>query len=67
MHHIERIRDAKTLGILVGTLGASNYLGAVNRVKQLAKQRRKKVYIIAVGKPNVTKLANFPEVCNVRF
>jgi diphthamide biosynthesis protein 2 len=62
MHLIERIRDAKTLGIVVGTLGASNYLGAVDRLKELAKQRRKKLYIIAVGKPNVSKLANFPEV-----
>jgi diphthamide biosynthesis protein 2 len=68
MHLIERIKDAKTLGILVGTLGASNYLGAVDRLKELAKQRGKKLYIIAVGKPSVTKLANFPEVMlDLRF
>jgi diphthamide biosynthesis protein 2 len=62
MHLIERVKDAKTLGIVVGTLGVSNYLGAVDRLKELAKQRGKKLYIIAVGKPSVTKLANFPEV-----
>ncbi|XP_069693857.1 2-(3-amino-3-carboxypropyl)histidine synthase subunit 2 [Periplaneta americana] len=62
MHLIERVKDAQTLGILVGTLGASNYLSAVNRMKELAKQRGKKYYIIAVGKPNVAKLANFPEI-----
>ncbi|PNF43950.1 hypothetical protein B7P43_G02789 [Cryptotermes secundus] len=62
MHLIERIRDAKTMGIVIGTLGASNYLGAVDRLKELAKQRKKKSYIIAVGKPNVPKLANFPEI-----
>lgn len=62
MHLVERIRDAKTLGIVVGTLGASDYLGAVDRLKELAKQRGKKLYIIAVGKPSVTKLANFPEI-----
>jgi diphthamide biosynthesis protein 2 len=68
MHLIERIRDSKTMGIVIGTLGASNYLGAVDRLKELAKQRGKKLYIIAVGKPNVTKLANFPEVMlDLRF
>lgn len=62
MHLIEQVKDAKTLGIVVGTLGVSKYLGAVDRLKELAKQRGKKLYIIAVGKPSVTKLANFPEV-----
>lgn len=62
MYLIERVKDAKTLGIVVGTLGVSNYLGAVDRLKELAKRQGKKLYIIAVGKPSVTKLANFPEV-----
>ncbi|KAJ9593395.1 hypothetical protein L9F63_015099 [Diploptera punctata] len=62
MYLVERVKDATTLGILVGTLGVSNYLESVNRVKQLAKLRGKKCYIIAVGKPNVAKLANFPEI-----
>jgi len=62
MHLIERIKDAKTLGVVVGTLGVSKYLVAVDRLKELARQRGKKLYIIAVGKPSVSKLANFPEV-----
>nr|CAD7613933.1 unnamed protein product [Timema genevievae] len=62
LYLVERVKDARILGIVVGTLGVSDYLGAVERVKQLAARRGKKCYIFAVGKPNVAKLANFPEV-----
>ncbi|CAG2069577.1 unnamed protein product [Timema podura] len=61
LYLVERVKDARILGIVVGTLGVSDYLGAVERVKQLAARRGKKCYIFAVGKPNVAKLANFPE------
>ncbi|PSN40491.1 2-(3-amino-3-carboxypropyl)histidine synthase subunit 2 [Blattella germanica] len=61
-HLVERVKDAQTLGILVGTLGICNYLEAVSRIKQLAKRCGKKCYIVAIGKPNVEKLANFPEI-----
>lgn len=62
LHLVERVKDAKTLGILVGTLGVHGYLDAVDRIKLLAKKTGKKTYIFAVGRPNVPKLANFPEV-----
>uniref|UniRef100_A0A8D9BDH5 2-(3-amino-3-carboxypropyl)histidine synthase subunit 2 n=1 Tax=Cacopsylla melanoneura TaxID=428564 RepID=A0A8D9BDH5_9HEMI len=59
---IEKVRDAQTVGILIGTLAAGQYLTAVNHVKSLCKKHAKKSYIISVGKPNVPKLANFPEI-----
>lgn len=62
LHLVERVKDAKTLGILIGTLGVDGYLEAVNRIKDLAKKAGKKTYIFAVGRPNIPKLANFPEV-----
>lgn len=62
MFLIEKVKDAKIVGILVGTLGISNYLTALDRIKSIAKERGKKCYIIVVGKPNVPKLANFPEI-----
>ncbi|XP_066995152.2 2-(3-amino-3-carboxypropyl)histidine synthase subunit 2 [Anabrus simplex] len=62
MYLIEKVKHARTLGILIGTLTVANYSAAVDRVKTLAKNVGKKCYIIAVGKPNVAKLANFPEV-----
>ncbi|KAE8748346.1 hypothetical protein FOCC_FOCC004982 [Frankliniella occidentalis] len=62
LHLVERVKDARTLGILIGTLGVEGYLDAVDRVKLLAKKTGKKTYIFAVGRPNIPKLANFPEV-----
>lgn len=83
LHLIEKVKDARAIGILVGTLGIKNYLDAIDRIKYLTKARGKlthffkifffmliknyiiagkKSYILAVGKPNVAKLANFPEI-----
>lgn len=59
---MEKIRDANTLGIVIGTLAVHNYLKVIERVKKLAELRGKKYYLISVGKPNVAKLANLGEV-----
>lgn len=59
---VEKIKDAKTVAICIGTLAISNYLNAIQRVKALCKLHSKKYYIISVGKINVAKLANFPEM-----
>ncbi|KAL0274672.1 UNVERIFIED_CONTAM: hypothetical protein PYX00_002745 [Menopon gallinae] len=61
-HQMEVVKDANVIGILIGTLGIENYLNAIERVKFLAKNHGKKCYILAVGRPNVCKLANFLEV-----
>lgn len=60
---IEKLKDAKVVGILVATLGIERYLTAINIVKKILKQKKKKSYILSVGKINPAKLANFPEVC----
>jgi len=62
MYLVERVKDASTVGVLIGTLGVANYLDAVERVRKLSAACGKRVYVIAVGRPNVPKLANFPEV-----
>lgn len=59
---IEKAKDARIVGILVGTLGVSNYLEILNRLKVLIKKAGKKSYVFIVGKINVAKLANFMEV-----
>ncbi|XP_022196919.2 2-(3-amino-3-carboxypropyl)histidine synthase subunit 2 isoform X2 [Nilaparvata lugens] len=59
---MERLKDAKSVGILVATLGVDGYLKAVDRIRALARRRQKKCYVISVGKPNAAKLANFPEI-----
>jgi diphthamide biosynthesis protein 2 len=59
---VEKAKDAQIIGILVGTLGVSDYLQVISRLKTLIEAAGKKSYTIVVGKLNVAKLANFAEV-----
>jgi len=59
---IEKLKDAKVVGIVVATLGIKEYLTAINTVKRTLKQKSKKFYLLSVGKINPAKLANFPEI-----
>lgn len=62
-HYIkERIKDSTHIGILICSLSIKDLLERINRIKYLCKQANKKCYIFSVGRPNVAKLANFPEV-----
>lgn len=64
---IEKIKDANVIGVVVATLAVKNYLVILDRVKKLCKAHKKTCYTISVGKPNVAKLANFPEVRKMRL
>uniref|UniRef100_A0A3Q3IKL4 2-(3-amino-3-carboxypropyl)histidine synthase subunit 2 n=1 Tax=Monopterus albus TaxID=43700 RepID=A0A3Q3IKL4_MONAL len=59
---IERAKDAKVVGILVGTLGVAEYLTIIQQLKKTICRAGKKSYMFAMGKPTVPKLANFPEI-----
>ncbi|XP_062335708.1 2-(3-amino-3-carboxypropyl)histidine synthase subunit 2 [Osmerus eperlanus] len=59
---IERAKDAKVVGILVGTLGVANYLAIIEQLKETIHKAGKKSYMFAMGKLNVAKLANFMEI-----
>lgn len=59
---MEMCKDANVIGILVCKLAGDQTKDIISRMKQLCKINGKKSYIISVGKPNVAKLANFPEV-----
>lgn len=61
-YYIERTRDAKIIGILVGTLGVSKYVDIIKRLREAVAAAGKKSYTIVVGKQNVPKLANFAEI-----
>ncbi|KAF0761178.1 2-3-amino-3-carboxypropyl histidine synthase subunit 2 isoform X1 [Aphis craccivora] len=58
----EKIKDSTHIGILICSLSIKDLLERINRVKCLCKQTNKKCYIFSVGRPNVAKLANFPEI-----
>ena len=59
---IEKVKDARIIGILVGTLGVVDYLAVIQRMKELIRASGKKSYMFVVGKLNVAKLANFMEI-----
>ncbi|XP_015602679.1 2-(3-amino-3-carboxypropyl)histidine synthase subunit 2 [Cephus cinctus] len=59
---VEKLKDAKVVGIVVATLGIKDYLEAIDMVKKALKAKNKKSYILSIGKLNSAKLANFPEM-----
>jgi diphthamide biosynthesis enzyme Dph1/Dph2-like protein len=59
---VEKTRDAERVGILVGTLGTRDYPLMLARLRQTIRQAGKRCYTFLLGKPNVAKLANFPEI-----
>lgn len=62
-HYIkEKIKDSTHIGILICSLSIKDLLKRIDRVKCLCKKTNKKCYIFSVGRPNVAKLANFPEI-----
>lgn len=61
-YYIERTKDARIIGILVGTLGVSNYISTIKRLREAITAANKKAYVIVIGKRNVAKLANFVEI-----
>ncbi|KAH8948888.1 hypothetical protein BDL97_10G001200 [Sphagnum fallax] len=61
---VQQAKDASVVGIVVGTLGVAGYVEAIQHVRNIVKKAGKKPYTIVIGKPNPSKLANFPE-CDV--
>jgi len=59
---IEKCKDSRTLGLIVGTLTSKGYLDVIDRIKSMAKARGIKTQIISVGRVNPAKLANFLEI-----
>ncbi|KAK9467082.1 putative diphthamide synthesis protein-domain-containing protein [Lipomyces arxii] len=55
-------RAASTIGILVNTLSLKSSAKLISSLETQIKAAGKKHYVIAVGKPNVAKLANFDVV-----
>ncbi|CAM6093351.1 unnamed protein product [Calypogeia fissa] len=61
---VERAKDANLVGIVVGTLGVAGYGETIQRIRSMVEAAGKKAYMLVMGKPNPSKLANFPE-CEV--
>ncbi|KAK6732986.1 hypothetical protein RB195_017015 [Necator americanus] len=59
---IEKLRDASTVGLVVGSVGVRGHIEAVQRMRKLCKAAGKRLYVISVGKVNVPKLSNFADI-----
>lgn len=59
---VEKAKDARMIGIVIGTLVIDRYLEIIEYVKQMIRNAGKKFYVIVVGKLNVPKLSNFPDI-----
>ena len=61
---VQKARDAGTIGIIIGTLGKEGYLSLISHLRKMVLERGKKPYLLALGKLNPAKVANFSE-CDV--
>lgn len=61
-----RVKDAKTIGIIIGSMGISGETlkKVLNRLQLLISAAGKKYYSFVMGRLNEAKLCNFPEVNN---
>lgn len=59
---VERAKDARVVGLLVGTLGVARHREALAHLRKLTRAAGKHSYVLALGRPTPPKLANFPEV-----
>ena len=55
-------READVVGILIGTLSASQRVPMLVAIKRLIRTTGRKYYVFVMGKLNAAKLANFTEV-----
>uniref|UniRef100_A0A8C0GFR8 2-(3-amino-3-carboxypropyl)histidine synthase subunit 2 n=1 Tax=Chelonoidis abingdonii TaxID=106734 RepID=A0A8C0GFR8_CHEAB len=62
LYLVERARDARVVGILVGTLGVAGYLSILEHLRDILHRAGKRSYTLAMGKLSPAKLANFLEV-----
>lgn len=59
---IEKAKDAKIFGILIGTMSVASYKNAVDHVSNILKKAKRRYYSFLIGKLNCPKLNNFMEV-----
>jgi diphthamide biosynthesis protein 2 len=59
LYLIERIKDARTIGVVCGTLAVDGHRLAIDRLGQLCRRSDKHLYMFSIGKLNVPKLSNF--------
>jgi diphthamide biosynthesis protein 2 len=59
---VQKAKDSDIIGLVAGTLAVRDYRTALQHCGRLIRECGKKCYTVAVGKPNVAKLGNLPEI-----
>lgn len=59
---MEKVKEAKIIGVLVGTLAVQYYGELIEKLNKLLRHMGRQGLIVCVGKLNECKLANFPEI-----
>eukprot|EP00177_Eucheuma_denticulatum_P002627 GFKZ01004712.1.p1 GENE.GFKZ01004712.1~~GFKZ01004712.1.p1 ORF type:complete len:521 (+),score=51.06 GFKZ01004712.1:90-1652(+) len=59
---LSKAKHAERIGIVPGTLGISGNMSIIERCQNIVSRAEKRSYMILVGKPNPSKLANFQEI-----
>ncbi|RKP12337.1 diphthamide biosynthesis protein [Piptocephalis cylindrospora] len=59
---VQKVKDADVIGIVVGTLGVASYMRIIEHLKGVIRAAGRKSYLFVMGKLNVAKMANFPDV-----
>uniref|UniRef100_A0A914GTZ0 2-(3-amino-3-carboxypropyl)histidine synthase subunit 2 n=1 Tax=Globodera rostochiensis TaxID=31243 RepID=A0A914GTZ0_GLORO len=59
LYLIERLRDARTVGLVIGAVALRGCREAVARVRNLCVRDGKRLYVMYIGKLNEAKLSNF--------
>ena len=58
---VQKARDSGAIGLVIGTLGKEGYLSLISLLRKMILDRGKKPYLLALGKLNPAKVANFSE------
>ncbi|BHF79349.1 Diphthamide biosynthesis protein 2 [Sparganum proliferum] len=61
-HLMEKAKEAKRIGILIGTLSTQRYTDVTARLKRLLKAAHKSYLTLVVGRINEAKLLNIPHL-----
>lgn len=59
---LSKLKDAERIGVVAGTLGTSGNTNVIDRCVRIIEHCQKRAYVTVIGKLNVAKLANFPDI-----
>lgn len=47
---VEKLKDAKNVGLVIGTMSVRGFKEAIERIRKLCKVANKRIYVFSVGR-----------------